>query len=201
MKARRGLTLIELVVTLVVASLAMAAGYAALSTMVDRREHALQQFDRVAAAAELRKTLEQWIGAAELTIEEDDVVFRGLDGDHQGVPDDVLVLRTNALTAATEPGSTVTIFVDRNDSTATSGLVAVIRPNGASVSRTLQLDSQVASLDVRYLSSQLGVPEWGTSWVSSTLLPVAAELRLSSTHADSLEGLLRIPILIPIRVQ
>jgi hypothetical protein len=110
------------------------------------------------------------------------------------------VLRTNAVTTATEPGSTIRIFVDRIDSTAASGLVAVITPNGESVSRTLQLHSKVASLDIRYLSSQLGIPEWGTSWVSATLLPVAAELRLSAMQTDSLESLLRIPILIPIRV-
>lgn len=200
MKARRGLTLIELVVTLVIASLAMISAYTALTTLVDRRENALEVFDRAIAAAELRKTLEHWIGGAELTIEEDDVLFRGLDGQHTGLPDDVLVLRTGAATPTTDPGATLRLFVDRNDSTPAQGLSVEVRRSGELTAHVFELEPRVVSLDIRYMSSLLGPPEWGTSWVSATLLPVAAELRLAGVHADSLSEVLRLPILVPIRV-
>jgi len=201
MRSRSGLTLIEIVVTLVVASLAMASGYAALSMLADRRSETLQTLNRVVAAAELRQVLERWVGGAELTIEGDHVEFRGLDGHYRGLADDVLVLRTNALTTATEPGSTVRLFIDRNDSTPARGLtVEVWRPRELTA-RYLELDPQVVSLDIRYLSGHLGVREWSTSWVSSTVLPLAAEVKLSSAVADSLAELLRVPILIPIHTR
>ena len=124
--------------------------------------------------------------------------FRGLDGHHRGFPDDELVLRTNALTTATEAGSIVRLFIDRSHSTPARGLTAEVRRPGELVARYLELDRHVVSLDIRYLSGHLGVREWSTSWVSSTVLPLAAEVKLSATQPDSLAELLRLPILIPV---
>jgi len=109
--------------------------------------------------------------------------------------------RATIAECAGEPGSTVRLFIDRNDSTPARGLtVEVWRPRELTA-RYLELDPQVVSLDIRYLSGHLGVREWSTSWVSSTVLPLAAEVKLSSAVADSLAELLRVPILIPIHTR
>lgn len=198
MNARPGLTLVEVVVTLVVAGLAMASGYAALSLLVDRRTQVRDTIADAVAGAELRATLESWIGGAELTVEEDLTEFRGLDGHHRGVPDDALTLYTSATTAATETGSMIRLFVDRSDSSRTTGLTLEVLPQGARASRFLELDARIISLDIRYLSAHLGAPEWSNSWVSSSILPRAVEVRLAASSPDSLPALLRLPILVPV---
>ena len=201
MRSRHGLTLMEVVVTLVVAGLAMASGFAALSVLVDRRAEATETLDRALAAAELRQSLEQWIGSAELTIEEDAVEFRGLDGDYRGQPDDMLSVRTNAFTTASQAGSSLRLFIDRSDSTSARGLTLEVLNPGELTARYFELDPHVTSLDIRYLSGHLGTREWSSSWVSSTVLPIAAELTLRSSPADSLSALLRLPILIPVNAR
>jgi hypothetical protein len=176
----------------------MAAGYAALSTIADRRTQTLGTLHRAVAAAELRQVLERIVGGAELTIEEDLVEFRGLDGHHRGLPDDVLVVKTSAVTTATGAGAIVRLFVDRSDSTPVRGLTMEVRHHGELVARYLQLDPNIAALDIRYLSGHFGVRQWSTSWVSSTVLPIAAEIRLSGVEPDSVSDLLRLPILVPV---
>jgi hypothetical protein len=179
----------------------MASGYAALTSLTDRRQATQASLHRAMAASELRRQLERWAGGAELTIEDDRVEFRGLDGHYQGLDDDELLLRTNALTTATDPGVTVRLYVDRSDSTLPSGLTLEVRRPRELTARYLELDPAVRALDIRYLSDHFGVRQWGSSWVSSTVLPLAVRLTLGGAAPDSLPELLRLPILIPVRAR
>jgi prepilin-type N-terminal cleavage/methylation domain-containing protein len=197
MRPRGGLTLLEIVVALLIAGLAMTSGYAALTMVVDRRSVSAAVVNQQMAAAELRQLLERLIGGAELTIEEDRVEFRGLDGYHNDLSDDILEFRTSAFTTASEPGSLVRLFVDRSDSTPGRGLTAEIRHPGAAAALQFELDSQIVAFDVRYLSGHRGALEWSTSWVSSTILPLAAQVTLRGSRLEAVAELLRLPILIP----
>jgi prepilin-type N-terminal cleavage/methylation domain-containing protein len=194
--ARAGMTLIELVVALTITGLVMASGYAAFSTMADRRAAATRSMDEVERAAAVRSTLAEWLTSSELTIEDDDVVFRGLDGVHDGLPDDELWFRTNAATGISSGSSKVRLFIERNDSTPERGLVASVEFGPTRARRLVELETRATSLDVRYLSGLHGTRDWGTSWVSTTVLPLAVDVRLGGGPSDSLPPLLRLPLLV-----
>lgn len=198
-RTRRGMTLIELVVALTITGLVMTSGYAAFSTMAERRTQATRTMNEVQRAAALRSTLAEWLAAAELTIEDDDVMFRGLDGVRDGRPDDEFSFRANAPSGGSIRSSKIRLFIERNDSTPEQGLVASIEGEPARSRRLVELDSRVTSLDVRYLSSVHGTQDWGTSWVSTTVLPLGVEVTLGADVADSLPPLLRLPILVALQ--
>lgn len=193
-RVRYGMTLIELIVALTITGLIMTTGYAALSTLADRRRSASQSMNELERVAAVRATLSGWLAGAELTIEDDDVVFRGLDGTHEDSPDDELLFRTNARTSASVGSSSVRLFIERNDSTPQRGLVASIDVGRNGGRRLIELEPNATALDIRYLSGINGVPEWSSSWVSATVLPLGLELRLSSKSGDSLPPLLRLPL-------
>ena len=192
------MTLIELVVALTITGLVMTSGYAAFSTMVDRRAAATRSMNEVERAAALRSTLAEWLAGAELTIEDDDVLFRGLDGVDDGLPDDELSFRTNAATGVASGASRVRLYIERNDSTPERGLVASVESEPSRVRRLVELDPEVTSLDIRYLSGLHGTRDWATSWVSATMLPLGVELRLGGQPSDSLPALLRLPLVVAV---
>jgi len=196
---RSGLTLLELIVALSVTGLVLAAGFTALGSLRDRREALRAATAEVTRVSALRATLREWLSGAELTIEEDGVDFRGLDGAARDLPDDELRFRTANASSIAPAGTTIRLYVDRSDSTPERGLVAELQESGSAARRRLELDRNVAGLDVRYLSA-LGIrQQWIESWVSYTLLPAAAEVRLRGAPAESrLDPLLELPLLVPL---
>jgi prepilin-type N-terminal cleavage/methylation domain-containing protein len=204
-RARTGLTLIELVVAVTIAGIVLAAGYAALGQIADSRQRARAATDVVSRSAAIRRTIRAWVAGARLTIEEDAVVFRGLDGVHDGgddprtrsrfdLPDDEVTFLTTATTPLGANGTVVRIFVDRDEKTPERGLVARLTELGSVRAATVELEPHVSSLDVRYLSSVLGAPQWLPSWISSSVMPGGVELRIGALSADSLPPLLSLPL-------
>jgi prepilin-type N-terminal cleavage/methylation domain-containing protein len=197
-RRKSGLTLIELVVALTITGLAMSAGYSAFATLADRRARSSDQADAVMRAAAKRAALVSWLAGARLTIEEDAIIFKGIDGIRhtptgEFANDDVTFL-TSAETPVSNQGTIVRLHVDRGEDPTSSGLVADLVEWRGSRTQRLQLLPNVASLDARYLSSLFGKHEWLPSWISSTLLPAGVELTLGATGTDSLPGLFRLPI-------
>jgi prepilin-type N-terminal cleavage/methylation domain-containing protein len=198
-RRRSGMTLLELVVALTVTAIAMTSGYAAFGFLADRRMAAVTQSSGVSRDAAVRRTIAEWVAGARLTIEEDEIVFRGIDAIHkQGAEqeaDDELTFFTSAPTPVGEAGTIVQLHVVRGDSIAPAnrGLVAELVGWRDTRHATVVLDSTVTAFDVRFLSSALGQREWLTSWISSTVLPAGARIELRSSR-DSLPPLLRLPI-------
>lgn len=198
MKARSGVTLLELIVALTVTGLVLSVGYAALGTLRDRRESLRTTTTAVARATALRTTLREWLTGAELTIEEDAVDFRGLDGVTREVADDELRFRTSTASPLAPAGTTIRLFIDRSDSTPVRGLVAELQEEPRAPRRLLELHPDVGALDLRYLSSLGTSEQWSESWISMTLLPAAVELRLSRAAPAALDPLLELPLLVPL---
>src|SRR4051812_6693832 len=102
MRARRGMTLLELTVAMTVTGAALGVGYAGFGMLVDRRMAAANSASEVARATAVRRSLQSWLASARLTIEEDDVVFRAVDGIWRGpngdLADDDLTFFTSAAT-------------------------------------------------------------------------------------------------------
>jgi hypothetical protein len=189
------MTLLELMVGLAVTGLVLAAGYAALASMADHRQRAAQALDESARAASIRRTLAGWLAGARLTPEGTGPEFRGVDGVDGGHDDDELSFLT---TAAAAPGGgepAVRLFVDRDPETAERGLVAELGGWRGAARERVELAPSARGLDVRYLSGISLEPVWLPSWISSSVLPRAVEMRVDA-DPDSLPPLLRLPILV-----
>jgi prepilin-type N-terminal cleavage/methylation domain-containing protein len=196
-RCRRGLTLIELLVALTITGLMMAFGYGALSVMVDHRTRVMSATDAIASAAAKRRMLVGWLRGARLTIE-GDATFEGLHGVDEDRPDDALTFVTNAPTPIGSNETVVHLYIDRDDKTPERGLTVSLSDRKGGAARRIEVDPHATGLDMRYLSGLFGRRAWLESWVSTTVLPSAVQLTMSSDEPDSLASLLRPAIVVPL---
>lgn len=179
------MTLLEVIVALTIAGSALASGAAVLGFLTDQQARSGTQ--SVVSASAVRTTIRGWISEARLATE-GDAEFRGRPA---GAPDssaatmrrdddsDELSFVTSAPTEVSATGTIVRLYVARGDSASVRGLMADLRPwrhVGAPV--TLSLAPDAVGLRVRYLSSLYGKRSWLDSWVTTSVLPAALELRI-----------------------
>jgi prepilin-type N-terminal cleavage/methylation domain-containing protein len=197
MNSRRGLTLIELLVALTITGLVMAAGYAALSTLIDHRARVMSATDAVATGAEKRRMLIDWLRGARLDVQ-GDANFEGLPGDAEDRPDDALTFVTNTPTPVSLDQTIVRLYIDRDNKTPEFGLTAALSDRRGGAARRIEIDRHVTGLEIRYLSGMFGKRAWLESWVSATVLPSAVRVVASSEQPDSMPSLLRPAIVVPL---
>jgi len=189
------MTLLEVIVALTVAGAALAAGAAVLGFLSDQQMRSGAQ--AITSASAVRTTMRGWMADARLYTE-GDAEFRGA---RHGVrsatvieattsqEDDELTFVTVSPTQVSPSGTQVHLHLLRSaDSTGTLGLVADLTPfrrPGAPVRVSLMPDAR--GFRARYLGSAFGHGVWQQSWVSTSVLPAAVELRVlfdSAAHAE-----------------
>ena len=193
------MTLLELIVGLTVTGVAVSAGMAAVAALADRRRQIEEAGAETARGATQRAEIVAWLSGARLTGEEGGPHFNGLDGLDDHTPSDEVSFLTTAPTPLGTGETIVRLYIDRDTTTRERGLVAAFKEWPGERSARLQLDSTITGMDIRYLSGLLGPRAWLPSWISSTLLPAAAEIRLIAKPGRSLAPLLQMPILVPLR--
>jgi Tfp pilus assembly protein PilE len=146
MTGRRGTTVLELVIALVVTAAVAAAGAAAFRQVIDHRRTVVEATRSTERAAALRATLREWIGHATL--------------DTLIAPAGALNIVTNARTPAGTPGTRVHLHIDLDPQTPTQGLCASFRATAAAPVTTQELDGSITMLRVEYLDRGTG------QWVS-----------------------------------
>lgn len=186
------MTLVELMVGLVITSLMLAGGYAALTSVVDHRAHVTRSMDEVAHAASVRRSLAGWLGGAMLRPDGTGPEFRGLDGIDGH---DELAFLAGSHLGPEWDESAVRLYVDRDPETPERGLVAEVGSPRTSARERVELVPGASALEVRYLSALSREPVWLPSWISTTVLPRAVELRVGGAP-DSIPPLLRLPVLV-----
>ena len=189
--------MIELLVALTITGMVMSVGYGALSTMVDHRSRVMAVTDAVAGAAAKRRMLIGWLSGARLTIE-GDATFEGLHGVDEERPDDALTFVTNAPTPLGANETVVRVYIDRDDKTPEQGLTVALTDRKGGPVRRIEVDRRATGLDIQYLSGLFGNRAWLESWVSTTVLPSAVRLIVSSAQPDSLPPLLRPAMIVPL---
>jgi prepilin-type N-terminal cleavage/methylation domain-containing protein len=199
-RSRQGFTLIEVLVGVTVAGLALTAGFATLAFLSDSD----QPVDRAAAlaltGATTRSLLYNWLSEARLSGRgRNGQNFQGFDSEDQGTPSDELIFPTTASTPLGVSTSVVRLFVDNDPDTPEQGLVAELTERITDEPRTVELIRSVGALDVRYLMEIDGTTgEWVESWLTGRSLPQAIELTFQPSATDSLPLLLRLRLLVPV---
>lgn len=189
-----GFTLVELLVALTVAGIALAAGFAALAAVQDRSAHAHQASLELLEAAATRALLIDWIGGARLQATELQERFQGLNAAEHGLTSDELLLPTTARTPLDAPITSVRLYIDLDPATPERGLVAeLLARAGDEPVRTVVVPG-ATGMRLRYLPDVDDAPEWLESWVGFPTLPRAVELVLVGGALDPLPPLLAMPI-------
>lgn len=192
-----GMTLIELLVAMTIAGIALAAGYGMLTTLLDNRERLEETSKRAARSSALRHSLISWLEGALVARGANGPRYRGIDGVRDDHPDDELTFLTSAPTPLGSPETIVRLFIDRDEETPEEGLTAQFTEYLGNRSVTVELTPDVEGLDAEYFSRVLGADRWMPSWISSSVLPVGVRLTLNAAPAADLPPLLALPIVAP----
>jgi prepilin-type N-terminal cleavage/methylation domain-containing protein len=198
-RARPGFTLIEVIVGLTVASLALAAGFAALGFVQDHSVRA-EEVTRVAVGgAAQRSMLLDWLAGARFRAPTSEQ-FEGIEADEKGEPTDHILFPTTARTPLDGWSTVVGLYIDDDAETPERGLVAELTGStfGAEP-RRVELVPQAGSMQIRYLPDVDGQTEWVDGWVQNGL-PRGIEITLFPSAGDSLPLLLRYPLRVALGV-
>jgi prepilin-type N-terminal cleavage/methylation domain-containing protein len=192
MKVRGGFTLMEVVVGLAVASLALAAGFGALSLVGDRGRHADNAAAEVLHGAAQRAQLQELLAGARLRHAGER--FQGLSAELLGLASDELYLPTTGRTVLDEPVSLARLYIDTDPTTPVHGLVAEVIARAGDEPVYQELVPDAGRLILRYgVVDPLGQVAWESSWTANRL-PQAIELTLEPAPGRSLPPLLAYPL-------
>jgi len=198
-RTRQGFTLLEVIVSITVASLTLAAGFAALS-FVQERADATEEASRTAiSGAAQRTTLVEWLENARVFAPIGELLtgplpnFAGMPSEDPDVELDRLRMPTTARTPLGSGASVVTLYIDDDPLTPERGLVAEFTGSNATQQpQRMELVPQAGWMRIRYLPDADDA-EWVDSW-SGNFLPRGIEITLGAADGDSLPMMLRYPI-------
>jgi len=182
------MTLLEVIVALTIAGIALAAGASVLGFLTDQQTRAIS--DSVARSASVRESLREWIAGAVLGTA-GDIRFVGAHivepgrGSYSSL--DFVTSAPTPVAAGGDAHTRVKIML-----TGDSKIVVVLSAMPAGETIELPIADSVSAFDIRYRSSISRDAGWLEAWTSSSVLPAVAEVRIR-TKSD---GLLATPLLI-----
>lgn len=191
--SRRGFTLIELTVAVVLAGAVVAIAYGAVAFVSDQHESTSTRADEVARHAAARRQLARWLAGARVLPQGEGPAFQGVDGAAEAGDDDQVSFLLSGSTSVDRRYTVVRLYVDRDPGSTEQGLVAELRSWRGEGRESIVVEPGVRTLDARYLVGRGDERRWLRSWISSSLLPRAVELRFGG-HPDSVPELYRIPL-------
>lgn len=195
---RQGFTLMEVLIGLTVAALALTAGFATLGFISDSDEPVDVASALALRGATTRNLLTEWLVEARFQAGRRGESFQGFDAESFGTPMDSLVLPTSAGTPLGVGTTVVRLYIDEDRNTPERGLVAALTELMTDEPRVVELVPEAGSLDISYLVPIEGtIGEWTTFWTSNRL-PAAVRLVLGPSRYDTLPPLLRYPLLVPL---
>jgi prepilin-type N-terminal cleavage/methylation domain-containing protein len=194
----RGFTLMEVLIGLTVAALALTAGFATLGFLSDSDEPVDLASALALRGATTRNLLTEWLAESRYQAGRRGETFQGLDGEVYGTPADELIFPTTASTPLGVGTTVVHLYIDDDEATPERGLVAGLTELMTDEPRLVELVPEAGSLELRFLLRVEGTAgEWVDGWISNQL-PGAIQLTLGPTRYDTLPPLLRLPLLVPL---
>lgn len=190
--SRPGFTLVEVLVGLVVASLALAAGFGALAVVSDRATHMdTATVSAIEGAARREQLIEILTGAR---LRHAGERFQGLDPALLGTESSELIVPTTARLALDEPIVVARLFIDEDPATPERGLVAELIARQGDTPVYQELVPEAGTLTVWYGTlNATGEMAWQPAWLANRL-PDAIELVLTPAPGEVLPPLLAYPI-------
>jgi len=216
MKARAGVTLMELIVALTVTGFMAAIGTATFGSIIDNRRIIREATSETERAAALRETLRAWLLPASLQVQiggiprgsrqsntravASNATTRTPNGAETVLPaavtGDELIFTTTAPNPANAPNARMRLFIDEDEQTPEQGLTLEYQVNQQSPLQRKQLDSTVTGMLIEYLDRP--TRRWVTATQAASLQPRAVRLTLTSAEGVIAPTLLSLPTIVTI---
>ncbi len=213
-RARRGMTLMELVIGLAITGMMATAGAATFASVIDHRytiRHANATTERAVA---MRDMLHSWLEAGTIQIQRGGGPrgsFRagGTQSQSGGgamsvgavaaaqAAGDELRFTTNALSPSLLPNTSIRLYVDADPNTPEHGLSIEYQPNFLQPLMRKMLDSTIGTMTVEYLDSRTN--RWIPESEGATILPSAYRVTFGAAEGDTISPILQVPMLFEVR--
>ncbi len=218
---RRGATLLELVVALVVTGAMAGLGTSAFTTIIDHRRVIRESAIDMERAAALRETIRGWIASGTVQIQQGGLP-RGRAGaaaaaaatsllaggtgsgltavSAAAAAGEEITFVTTAATPAMAPNVRVRLFVDGDASTPESGLTIEYQPSDAGTQIPLQrreLEPSIGSMSVEFLDQR--TTRWVKASEGATITPIAVRITLLPSDKNALAPILQLPLVFSMR--
>ena len=214
MRARRGMTLMELVIGLAITGLMATAGAAAFGSIIDHRKVIRTATVSTERAASLRDMIQSWILAGNIQIQQGGgprglrggvgaaavggAASRGGNSIAAVTPaqasGDELTFSTSALNPSLLPNVRIRLYVDADNNTPEKGLSIEYQPNLQMPMVRKMLDSTIDTLHVEFLDRRTN--RWFVASQAATVTPMAVRISMVSGIAK-LHPILGVPMIFP----
>jgi prepilin-type N-terminal cleavage/methylation domain-containing protein len=207
MTARRGMTLMELVVAIALTGMMAAAGAATFASIIDHRRVIRESTVETERAAALREMVRTWIVSSTIQVQQGGGPRGMATARRQGSASlitggvtaaaqtgDELTFTTSAMTPTPSANTRVRMFVDNDPNTTETGLAIEYQGGNATPLRRMQLDSAIAVLTVEYLDNRTG--RWYPAAQAAAIRPIAMRFAFSAAEGDSIPRLLQLPFVV-----
>jgi len=215
MRARRGMTLMELVIGLAITGMMATAGAVAFGSIIDHRRVVRTASVTTERAAALRDMLRGWINAGSIQIQQGGgprgltravttALGRGGAGGASGgamnvanvsaaqASGDELTFTTSEINPSLLPNVRIRLYVDGDANTPEKGLTIEYQPNLQMPLVRKMLDSTIDTLRVEFLDRRTN--RWIGASQAATITPRALRLTLLSSLA-TLPPILELPMI------
>lgn len=216
MKARAGVTLMELIVALTVTGFMAAIGTATFGSIIDNRRIVKEATSENERAASLRETLRAWLLPASIQVQvggiprgsrqsatravSSNATTRTPNGAEAVMPaavtGDELIFTTTAPNPANAPNARMRLFIDADEETPEQGLTLEYQGSLQTPLQRKQLDSTVTGMLIEYLDRP--TRRWLTATQAASLQPRALRLTLSGADGVIAPALLSLPMIVTI---
>ncbi len=194
-RARAAFTLVELLVTLVVAGITATAAAAVVASLTDVREAVRRSGDELTSAHAARETLQAWLHAAALAAPPEP--FIGVARREEPIARDELSFDVSDAGVLHPGPHRVHLWTGKSERVGEAALYAELWPrSGSREVDTMLVVPRVAGLAVRYLGRAGTRDDWRDWWSAGDTLPVVVELHLLGDRAFPLQSVLRAPLVV-----
>lgn len=214
MRARAGMTLMELVIGLAITGMMAAAGAATFASVIDHRNTLRQANETTERAVAMRDMLHSWLEAGTIQIQRGGgprgsfraggrqtrntggAMSVGAVAAAQAAGDE-LRFSTNALNPSFLPNTSIRLYVDADPNTPEHGLTIEYQPNFLQPLVRKMLDSTIGSLTVEYLDQRTN--RWLPETEAATIVPSGYRVTFGAAEGDTISPILQVPMLFEVR--
>ncbi|MGV3710900.1 MAG: PulJ/GspJ family protein [Gemmatimonas sp.] len=216
-RARKGVTLMELMVALTITGFMAIVGTATFTSIIDNRHLLRESTAPTESSAALRETLRQWIlpatiqmqatgaprgGNSNARVSNSNLATRTQNGAEgvtaAAVNGDELRFTTTAPNPTNSPNASMRLFIDEDENTPEKGLT--LEYQNTPIQQTLlqrrQLDSTIVGMTVEYLNQQNN--QWVTTERSAGIRARAVRLTLLPAEGATVPAILSLPMVFTI---
>jgi prepilin-type N-terminal cleavage/methylation domain-containing protein len=212
MRARRGMTLMELVIGLAITSMMTAAGAGAFESLISHRKVIRDAAVSTERAVALREMIRAWLSTGQVQIQQGGGP-RGLSRGAATTAAPGMSNSTSSVSAAQAAGDEISfttsaanpallsivrirMFIDADNNTPEKGLTIEYQPNAQQPIVRKMLDSTIDTLNVEFLDDR--THRWYHSSEAATISPTVVRITMLPGEHHTAPPILSVPMIYPI---